>query len=437
MNKRAMSSYAIRTTIIFATMVAIAFLSVGSFASAQTGQADYAVGFEDGNSPFIEYQRVRRLWIDVEPSSSGVVVAGLYPNSPAKKMMSMDGNIKDAALEPDDVIMAVDGIGIRNSQDLSDRLARGGDSCVLLVRDHRTGRRQKWVVKPVWASVPVVKRERVEYRTVAASPSRLFAVVIAATSDENLGKFIESSLSDLEGHLRSNITKERLELRVLKDGDCSHSNFVKTLETLGSTSNDSLLVYYLGHGAYDRKFESSDPYGGHFLDFPGSDLLRKTVWDHMETTPARLRILVTDACNVQSIAQFPIPYRTTETTRTVSGRGATPLEWLLLGHKGRCDFGAASKGEYAWYSNDIGGWFTSQWIESSAKRMSWDEVKNEVVPRTKDLFSRKKNDLEAGAAGIDQAVLTQIRQQMTMTPEVQLTRVRRDSVDPVADTANP
>jgi hypothetical protein len=424
----------LRKTIDWMLRIVVAGIIVfSSVAHAQLG--NYGSGFEKGDSPFLKYQRVRRLYVDVEPTASGLLVTGLYPNSPAKRMSSIDGSITGVELEPNDVIISVDGKATQSPQDLSKHLTESGDSCEMVVRDNRSGNRQVWMVNPVWANVPI-HRNRTTVASAAATPtipnpSKLFAIIFAATEDASLGNSVKSSLSDLTALLTDNILAERLELRILGGNDCTVFNLINTLETLGSSPNDSLLIYYLGHGAYDPRFEATDPYGGHFLDLPEQDILRKTLWDHMDSTYARLRILVTDSCNVQSIAQDDALYEMRTQTRQVQIRGATPIEWLMLGHRGRCDFGAASKGEFAWYSPDTGGWFTSKWISLSGTEPSWTTVRDRVIPETRTLFENKKNELESNPAALSPTTRSQLQQQKTMSPQILLTRLRKDEQDPI------
>ena len=134
---------------------------------------------------------------------------------------------------------------------------------------------------------------------------------------------------------------------------------------------------------------------------------------------------------MQSIAQDDALFEMRTQTRQVQIRGATPIEWLMLGHRGRCDFGAASKGEYAWYSPDTGGWFTSKWISLSGTEPSWTTVRDRVIPETRTLFENKKNELESNPAALSPTTRSQLQQQKTMSPQILLTRLRKDEQDPI------
>ena len=404
-------------------------LACAAFGQDRIGS--YAEGFESGMSPRFEYQRVRRLWVDVEPTHGGLLVTGLYPNSPALRMRSRDGRIKRAKLEPNDVILSIDGKATATPQDLANGLSTSGQLCELVVRDQHSGNNQVWFAEPVWANMPV-QRIRTQAMTAAqASPSKLYAIIVAATNDPSLGPFIEQSLSELQTHLTVNIKVDRISLQILKGEECSLTTLLASLDGLQTDVNDSLLVYYLGHGAYDPRFEPNDPYGGHFLDLPGADILRKTLWDHMESCYARLRVLVTDSCNVESVIDPDARYRFEQKTRQVTTRGSTPIEWLFLGHRGRCDLGAASKGQFAWYSQDLGGWFTNQWVATSAKASSWTDVRDRVIPATEELYATKKREYQANPATTKPAAIAQLTQQEKMTPQILLTRLKRDAEDPI------
>ena len=426
-------SRTIRICCLFGRLIAILLLlGTGSpVAFGQVAIGEYGIGFENGTSPRLQYRQVRRLWIDVEPIQNGLLVTGLYPNSPARRMRSADGSITGVSLEEGDVILSIDGKATFTPEDLSRGIAASGQQCELVVRDRRSGRNQLWVAESVVANMPVPRAQMVAAAAERPAPSKLYAIVIAATEDQELGRFIGHSLTKLESQLTSNIDPERLELKVLKDSDCRADTLIEAIENLESRPSDALLVYYLGHGAYDRRFELEDPYGGHFLDLPETDLLRKTVWDHMETASARLRVLVTDSCNVESVADPDSRYRSETRVEAKSVRGSTPIEWLFLAHKGRCDVFAASKGQYAWYSEDLGGWFTSKWIESSNRLDSWAELRNQVIPETEKLYASKRSEYQSRPATTRPSSLANMLQQKKMTPQIQLTKVVRDANDPI------
>ena len=407
------------------------FLVLSQALVGQERNANLVDGFESGMSPRLAYQSVRRLWVDVEPTSGGLLVTGLYPNSPARRMKSRDGTIPIAMLEPDDIILSIDGRATLTQQELANGIMASSQWCELVVRDRRTGKNRAWMAEPVWANMPI---QRPRPRIVAEameSPTKLYAIVVAATNDPDLGRFIEHSLAELQSCLASGIEANRIELKVLSGDDCSAAQLIQALEELSPNANDALLVYYLGHGAYDPQFAKDDPYGGHFLDLPGKDLLRKTLWDQMESTYSRLRVLITDSCNVESVADPDARFLHELRTVERSIRGSTPLEWLFLGHRGRCDVGAASKGQFAWYSRDIGGWFTNRWIATSDKSSSWTEVRDRVIPATEELYAVKKREYQAAPATTKPASIAQLAQQEKMTPQILLTRVKRDSEDPI------
>ena len=405
--------------------------AVAGAALGQDRLGRYADGFENGMSPHFEYQRVRQLWIDLEPTDGGLLVTGLYPNSPALRMQSPDGTIKGAKLDPNDVILSVDGKAATTQEDFANSISTSGQLCELVVRDNRSGNNQVWFVEPVWANMPI---QRTRTRTLAAaeeSPSKLHAIIVADTKDASLGSYIEQSLSDLQTHLTANIQADRISLQILKGEDCSMTALLTSLEGLQTDVNDSLLVYYLGHGAYDPRFEPNDPYGGHFLDLPGTDILRKTLWDHMESSFARLRVLVTDSCNVESVVDPDTRYSFQQETKQMTTQGSTAMEWLFLGHRGRCDLGATSKGQFAWYSQDIGGWFTNQWVATSANSSTWKDMRDRVIPATEELYAFKKREYQANPSTTKPAAIAQLAHQANMTPQILLTRVKRDAEDPI------
>jgi len=178
------------------------------------------------------------------------------------------------------------------------------------------------------------------------------------------------------------------------------------------SSNDSLLVYYSGHG-------SNDGQTGHMLDLrPGVKVARSDVRKAMEDTGARLCLLITDCCANGSKQPF----------RRESGiRQIPPTFWntsccraLFFEHEGFVDVTSCGPGELAWsvgptdengrfiggevtdgedFNN--GGLFTTSLLRimtlhdgdfkrnnllDSAGRISWESIKRKLVSDTEFTF---------------------------------------------------
>jgi Caspase domain len=332
-----------------------------------------------------------------------------------------------ASMEVDDIIEAIDGRPTRTLDDLAQGIGNAGQGCEVTVFDKNKSQSVQWIVFPMLAQIP-------QMRTVAAqAPAvpRLFVVIVAATKDETLGPSVVRSLGELKGFIEGEVSATRYVINEVRGDDCNPTGIIQAIDGLPIGFGDSLLVYYLGHGAYDNRFAMDDPYGGHFLDLPGKDLLRKTVWDHMESLPARLRILVTDACNVKSLADPVGRYELRQRTVTKRAAGPTNAEWLFLGHTGRCDISAASPDQFAWYSPDIGGWFTHCFIETGGNANNWNLLRDRVIPGTQKLYTTKRDEYLSHPATTNAFSITQLNGQSQLTPRFLLSRMTKDMKDPI------
>ena len=127
---------------------------------------------------------------------------------------------------------------------------------------------------------------------------------------------------------------------------------LKWLRNLTPAPEDTVLIYYNGHGKIDA-------YGTHTLiydhglntDTPDRGKLSQL----LDAQPARLRLLITDTCSNLSedlsddtFARFGAQVR----------RKARPyMQNLFLEHKGFLDITAASPGQFAIGHDDLGGSF--------------------------------------------------------------------------------
>jgi len=181
------------------------------------------------------------------------------------------------------------------------------------------------------------------------------------------------------------------------------------------STNDTLLIYYSGHGSNDDKI-------GQILDIrPGVKVARSEVRQAMQDTGARLCVLITDCCASGSKTPFP-----------GSASAATPLDYtspywnasicraLFLRHTGFVDVTSAGPGEAAWsvgptdannsFSGkeptdgeifDDGGLFTTSLLEILAMhdgelkkenmmdrqgRITWESIKQNLAERTERRF---------------------------------------------------
>ncbi len=433
-NSKSILQLQFKAAILLTLLVLICVVFSGQ-AFAWQAYAQWESGFESGLSPFLEYEPTKRLWVDVMPDSNGLRVTGLYPNSPLLRMRSQPNASEVASIEIGDVIQAIDGTATTRLEELSDGVSNSSDWCQLTILDRNSGQSMVWYSQPMTTLVPKPHHSRVAaFAPAAPKSSKLYVLIVALNGDPRIGVSIETSRSHLLSFLKGEISSSRYEINEIVGNDCTPSKIIEAIQSLPIGFADSLLVYYLGHGAYDAGIAMTDPYGGHFLDLPGKDLLRRTLWDHMESVPARLRVLVTDACNVKS-AIDPDGKYVREVRNTVgAGFGATNAEWLFLGHSGHCDIAAASKDQFAWYSPDIGGWFTHSFVRTSKSSDEWNLLGQRVVADTQQLYLRKRDETIRMPGTTQATTIDQLESQAELTPHLFISRLKRDSNDPIDPT---
>lgn len=208
----------------------------------------------------------------------------------------------------------------------------------------------------------------------------LHILLIGLTDDSAFGITMQQNMDYLRELLEQEIPKERMRFLIVKGSDCNPRNVLRVVRRLGQRSRpaDTLFCYYSGHGAMDPDLAADDPSGGHFFQLnrnPGffpfqvahSDLLRNTLFNTLLAQPGRLKVLVSESCSTIDQAGTAVAV-----VKHLLQNGPTPLEQLLLFHRGYVDLNASSPGEYSWSTAGMGGWFTQAFRETATT--TWYEL---------------------------------------------------------------
>lgn len=129
-------------------------------------------------------------------------------------------------------------------------------------------------------------------------------VLIVADTDAKEGAACGLDASNLKAVLEAGLKKQKLEGRYTIDTvtgrDVSPAHVLKYYKDLKVGTNDALVFYYSGHGAYHTK-------KGHLLTFNQGDLPRASVLAAMQKHRPRLTVVLTDCCAIYDDIPLPKP----------------------------------------------------------------------------------------------------------------------------------
>jgi len=214
------------------------------------------------------------------------------------------------------------------------------------------------------------------------------ALLVIMDNDPNIGISAGQDGKRMEQVLESLKTWEicQVNLTSLRSSQTkvTTQDMLNWIGNVKASSNDTLMVYYSGHGYIDETKR-------HFLSFDASDAIPRTdVMAKLQGVNCRLKMLVTDSCS-NLVEQVP---------KLVVSRGPTIVDVrrcyknLFIEHKGLLDITAASEGEFAWGNNTIGGYFTYSLVDAlsvptdknPSSFRSWQEAVSDAQKKTQELF---------------------------------------------------
>jgi hypothetical protein len=206
-------------------------------------------------------------------------------------------------------------------------------------------------------------------------------------------------------------------------GDCTAEKIVDRVQALDAGPDDAIVCYFLGHGAYDPDLGQGEPGRGHFFQLPGGDLLRRTLVEHLLARPGRLKVLVSDSCNVPvrpRVAARPKIAKDGKKDDDEGSRMPSSFERLVRYHSGVVDLNSSSLNQYSWYSNGFGGWFTFAFCRQMNAAPDWPRFMTALAEDSNTFFKQRRtravDNLPAGQP-LD-ADLRRLKEQTAMTVSV-------------------
>jgi hypothetical protein len=343
----------------------------------------------------------------------GAVVAEVIPGSPTQRLRPAGGAGPVMRLVVGDVILRVNGEAVADLQTFQAALNGGLAEARLAVADGATGTESDWICGTAEVRSP---------EPPAAPRRRAWVVFVAQTADPILGEFIPVSLKKLQDLFRSQVASGRLRLRLLDGLDCTADGVLAAVRELPMAADDTLLVYYLGHGSYDPGVPPDDPTGGHYFDLTGGRLRRGDLRRELEGRPGRLKVLISDACNVPAVSDVVRPVAE---MRVHLVEGLTATEKLLFNVRGVIDVEAASRSQYSWYGPPYGGWFTHVLV-GLLRSDSWPDLLARLQVEANGFFVARKLRIASNPAGVEASTLNALRNQAEMRPKVFAADLRDD-----------
>ena len=335
--------------------------------------------------------------------NQGIQVTDYASGGPAAWMWKPDGATR-YFMRKGDTIIAINHVLVDSSSKYLQALnyfAKAHNGIIdLTIRDAVTGVTSDYLAKPVQVMInkPIVG-------PVPKSSYQVKILLIALTKDDKIGPAISVSLRHLQESIRTMPNVNLAQVVTLQSEEATKTKIMKTITDIDVDEDDTLFVYYIGHGAYDNDLAvPGDSSNGHYFQLPSGALPRYELTEAMRAKKARLTVLISDCCD----AEYPADRRQGSgfeytALRDVIHTGDSVI-WneLLFKHSGMLDVNACDRNQFSWFTPEYGGWFT----EAILSTLHADAFDNSTFVSWKLFLNQTQSQLSIDFATRKEKILT-------------------------------
>ncbi|MCA9054118.1 MAG: hypothetical protein KDA75_09795 [Planctomycetaceae bacterium] len=211
-----------------------------------------------------------------------------------------------------------------------------------------------------------------------AAPT-IHLVIVADTLDRSIGDSVQVDVDMVEEVFRGNVPERQLNIHKLTGNEANVDVWLARIREIKPAAEDALVVYYSGHGAYERQ-------SGHLFAPRGRTVPRAQIVAAIKEQGVRLGVLIGDCCSTLIEVPIPIPF-------LPPVEEVTPLfDELLIKPRGFVDISATRPGETA-MGTAGGGVFTVAFhllcIQHSQERLHWGDLLLKLNQTTRPMYPRQ------------------------------------------------
>lgn len=176
-----------------------------------------------------------------------------------------------------------------------------------------------------------------------------------------------------------------VETNLLQGSKATLYNIQQAVKNTNAYANDVTLFYFSGHGGMvggDRMFLNT-----HDDQALYRDDLEKTI----NAQKARMKIIITDACNNSSDGVAPSSKLTSARAGGMNPDNDVIYQQLFTGYKGLLSIASSSPGQYSFSNDELGGFFTHYFVRETLLKNpspSWEVMFKTAKEKTAEMMRR-------------------------------------------------